>query len=320
LIDIFQALDLLFTLRPKGQDEAELFLAQTQGAGSQGPEPYDDMPPLESAYRPSQSDSNDNNVDTPPGYLDVIQTASNKVIVTEGWVVERIARNALAPDDNSLRYRDVAGIKNGDGTPIEHTVAAGDFLYIHVNITARGRWGQSQFLKSAVEMPSVHYIPAVGASVGSAGNYYYLLAKVVAVGEALTLEKKLAGANIEHFAELPTLANLGSGASVLNQFNATTGEYEIRTFTAAHPLAVTPLGNVLHFTFTGGANLNWEVYQTTFSYNVDGNLVASRATTPEYTVYVRNGIVMGLMNPDAPGAPPPVVVSSDRNSVPAAPP
>jgi len=73
-------------------------------------------------------------------------------------------------------------------------------------------------------------------------------------------------------------------------------------------------GHIAHHK-TRGANVNMEIYQTTFSNDEEGHLVATRANLPEYTLYFRNGLAIGVteMN-DSPGNL--LILKVDRNSVP----
>jgi hypothetical protein len=231
---------------------------------------------------------------------------SFKVNVEPGFIVERIAKNAGGGAD-SLAYTEPANLFDEEDEPAEFTVEAGQAVFVKVNVLPTGAIGIApgdppedpplppvEIVVAPEDQASTHYIPAIGGAAGSAGAYYYKLADIIAgedEGDLPTIEQKISGGPIDHFAELPTFENAG-GASIWKEFVSTTGKYKSKGLTATSPFSIVDLGNTLNVQGDGG-DLNLEIAE--LQYDNDGHIFGSE--TVSTTLYFRSGVFIGITAP-----------------------
>jgi hypothetical protein len=240
-------------------------------------------------------------------------SASFLVTVKEGWVIERRPKAADTP---AVKFQvpKIGGISMDTIPRPRLTMTIGQTAWCKVQTNASGEISsQPEIIAAAADQNGNHYHPEDPEGSGGAGNYFIKLFKLESDGGSPRV-KVYQQSDIEHWAQLWRGINVGAGSRVFKRHDEAQNRYEFRTLKAAAPLSLVESSTEITVSFIGGANINWRVFQTTFSTDINGHLVASRGTIPEYTVYIRGGIVMGLVDP-ADNPPNLLTIDADRNSV-----
>lgn len=115
-----------------------------------------------------------------------------------------------------LVYVDVTGELGGDGAPVD---------------------GVAKIEIETEDEESTHYVPPCGDDAdGTAGVYHYKLAVLRAADATHSgpwLELYLAGSHIDHFRDIPQLANLGEAGEdmvrIVKEFDNATGKFNLRS-------------------------------------------------------------------------------------------
>jgi hypothetical protein len=236
------------------------------------------------------------------------------VTIKEGWVIERRPRTA---DHPHVRFH----MPEFDGTALDALprpqipMSFGDTLWCRIQTDAMGEiTGTVGLLVDPDAQDGVHYFPEDPEGSGQPGDYRVKLLKLEN-DSGVPRVKVYQQSDIGHWAQLWTGRNLGTGARVYQEHDEAANLYKFRSIKGLAPLKAEENGDEIEVS-ADGANINWEIYQTTFSHDVEGHLVATRATMPEFTVYIRHGLVVGLVDPE--DDPEDLqTIASDRNSVPA---
>jgi hypothetical protein len=237
---------------------------------------------------------------------------SYKVTIKEGWVIERQPQSDVHPAVKFWMPK--AGTIKLDATPKPQlTMAIGATAWCRIKTDVQGVISEDPaIVVSTASHDGVLFAPEDPDTSGTTGDYYVKLFKLE--DDAGTPRVRVyQQSDIEHWAQLWTGRNVGTGARVFKEHAEAENLYKFRSLRGLGPLSVDENGDNIDVSVTG-ANLNWEVYQTTFSHDGNGHLVATRATMPEFTVFIRSGIVLGLVDPE--DDPEDLqTIASDRNSV-----
>ena len=240
---------------------------------------------------------------------------SYKVTIKEGWVIERRPQSDMHPAVKFHIPKTSGTALNATPRP-QLTMAIGATAWCRVQTDTQGMVSTDPtIVVDTADHDGLHYYPQDPDESGQTGDYYIKLFKLVDDGgtPAVVVYQQ---SDIEHWAQLWTGQNIGSGARIFKEYTDDENNYKFRCITGISPISVYENGDTIEVSFGGwvGANINWEIYQTTFSHDAEGHLVATRATSPEFTVYFRNGIAIGLVDP-ADNPQDLHVIASDRNSV-----
>ena len=182
------------------------------------------------------------------------------VSVREGYVIERTVINDTGTD--CLTYHEPTGILSA-GEPVDHTVADGQAIFVKVTVQDDGTISETEIVVDADDTESTHYAPPVGdETAGGVGEYYYKLAEFAADGNTLAITRFHAGANIEHFQELPRFKKAGGTADVFKTFDQAAGEFKTRGLTGASPIIVTQGTDDIEISVDGGwwGTVQWIYY------------------------------------------------------------
>jgi hypothetical protein len=239
--------------------------------------------------------------------------ASYQVTMKEGWVIERQPKSDTHP---AVKFRmPKVNTTKLDATPRPQIgMAIGDTAWCRVKTNFDGLITEDPTIAvAAADQDGVHYAPEDPDASGVEGDYYIKLFKLE--NDAGTPRVRVyQQSDIEHWAQLWTGNNVGTGARVFKEHKEEENRFKFRTLVGLAGISVDENGDEIEIS-AAGANINWEIYQTTFSHDVDGHLVATRASLPEFTVYIRGGLVIGLVDPE--DDPEDLqTIASDRNSVP----
>jgi len=234
------------------------------------------------------------------------EAPSYVVTVTPGYVVERIVKSGT----DAIVYHLPEGIFEEDGETLAAlAITDGQCVAVKVNVKPDGTVGApaGDPPPAAVELviiasteESEHHKPPIGEGSGGAGEagfYYYKLAKLED-GE-LTFAPGIPGHDIEHWIDLPTFESAG-GETIWKEWDSADGKYMTKGLEGVDGITVTPTTDTLEIGFTGGDDLNLEVYL----WQVDNDgVVINFPSSPESIQYWRGGIYVGNADPDG-GSPP----------------
>jgi hypothetical protein len=232
-----------------------------------------------------------------------------RVAVREGYVIERTVINDTGTD--CLTYHEPDGITvppeedppldpppfpgQDPGDAIAHEVEDGQAIFVKVTVQDDGTISATEIVVDANDKESTHYAPPVGdETAGSVGEYYYKLAEFAMDGAALGIKRFHAGANIDHFQELPRFVKAGGTADVFKTFDQASGQYKTRGLTGVSPVVITQGTDDIEISLAGdGGDINYGYRALTITQDSDPPWVNfSVASTIEKWVYVRNGITI----------------------------
>lgn len=182
------------------------------------------------------------------------------VSVREGYVIERTVINDTGTD--CLTYHEPTGILSM-GEPVEHTVADGQAVFVKVTVQDDGTISAAEIVVDADDTESTHYAPPVGdETAGAVGEYFYKLAEFATDGSTLSITRFHAGANIEHFQELPRFKKAGGTADLFKTFDQASGQYKTRGLTGVSPIVVTQGTDDVEISVDGGwwGTVQWIYY------------------------------------------------------------
>jgi len=166
------------------------------------------------------------------------------VTITPGFVIERTVINDTGTD--CLTYHEV-------DVSTEQEVGDGDAVFVKVTVEDDGAISAAALTADVNDKASTHYAPPVGdETAGSVGEYYYKLAEFAASGDTLAIDRFMAGANIEHFQELPRFVKAGGTADVFKTFDQAAGKYRTRGITGIDGIAVTQGADQIEVGLDGG--------------------------------------------------------------------
>ena len=215
------------------------------------------------------------------------------VFVRPGYVIERTVINDTGTD--CLTYHEPDGIFDESDDPVPHTVADNQSVFVKVTVQDDGTISAAEIEVAASDTESTHYAPPVGdETAGAVGEYYYKLAEFTTDGDTLAIKKFHAGANIDHFQELPTFKKAGGTADVFKTFDQEAGKYKTRGLTGVSPIVVSQETDDIEISLAGdGGDINYGYRALTITQDSDPPFVNfSVASTIAKWVYVRNGITI----------------------------
>lgn len=173
---------------------------------------------------------------------------SFKVIVKEGWVIERRPKTGDTP---TVKFHMP---KSGD-TALDTiprpkiTMALGDTLWCKYRTNDRGDITEApELIVAAGDQEGTHYQPEDPEGSGQEGTYYVKLFKLE--DDAGTPRVKVyQQGDIEHWAQLWTGENVGAGAGVYKRHNTEDNTFEFRRITGNYGLVESEAGETLNLDF-----------------------------------------------------------------------
>lgn len=167
--------------------------------------------------------------DNPFGLEEMRFISGNKAILRKG-VIRDILTTAAATNAVILHEVEYSGIKLGADTPPEIPMGFGDYLYVNYQTDKTG--GVKSDPKPAIvvdsgEKNSTHYQPTDGdGGSGADGDYYVKIGQLTGTSEEDWKWVPWHNSDIEHYHDLWTGLNIGSGVSLYKGRNATADQYE----------------------------------------------------------------------------------------------
>ena len=221
------------------------------------------------------------------------------VFVRPGYVIERTVINDTGTD--CLTYHEPTGILDMSDDPVPHTVANNQSVFVKVTVQDDGTISAAEIEVAASDTESTHYAPPVGdETAGDIGEYYYKLAEFTTDGDTLAVKKFHAGANIDHFQELPRFVKAGGTADVFKTFDQEAGQYKTRGITAGAGITVTQNTDDIEVALEGGGdNFDISLVDVEISIDGSGNEVTISPSSGTYNWYVRNGLLTRTAPDDA---------------------
>jgi hypothetical protein len=233
------------------------------------------------------------------------------VFVRPGFVIERTVINDTGTD--CLTYHEPEGITvppeedppldpppfpgQDPGDAIAHTVANNQSVFVKVTVQDDGTISAAEIEVAASDTESTHYAPPVGdETAGSVGEYYYKLAEFTTDGDTLAIKKFHAGANIDHFQELPRFVKAGGTADIFKTFDQEAGQYKTRGITGIDGIEVTQGADEITIGFTDGEDLHLQVVIVNLSIDFTGETFSFGSVTTESHYWLK-GIYVGQTEP-----------------------
>lgn len=242
----------------------------------------------------------------PPLWPRFVKDGANwMVTVSRGVVTDRVTKTG-----DAVVIHEIPNQLSGGDLALIGPITNGQAVYVKVEVKETGEIGVTSGDPCSIVIAndgeaSVHYDPPCGDETsGTAGTMYYKLAVFNVTGDIVTPDYVMAGSNIDHYRELPMFIKAGGTADVFKEFDLTAGKYKTRGITAGTGITVTENTDDIEIKLdSDGADLNLEVYQSTFGHDGSGHLTISQSTTPEAIYYWRAGLFVGTADPDG-GSPP----------------
>ncbi len=153
---------------------------------------------------------------------------SYEVIIKEGWVIERKPKSE---DNPSVKFHmPKSGATTLDTIPRPKiAMSIGDTLWCKYETDIMGEVsGEPEVIVAADDQDGIHYYPEDPESSGQDGTYYVKLFKLENDG-GFPKVRVFQQSDIEHWAQLWTGENLGSGARVYKEHKETENIFKFRT-------------------------------------------------------------------------------------------
>ena len=220
--------------------------------------------------------------------------ASYKVTMKEGWVIERQPRSDLHPA--VIFWMPKAGTVKLDTTPRPQvTMAIGNTAWCRVKTNNQGLITEDPtIVVSSTNHDGIHYYPDDPDASGQDGDYYVKLFKLE--DDAGTPRVRVyQQSDIEHWAQLWTGRNVGTGSRVFKEHTEDENIYKFRSILGIGAISVDENGDTIEVSFGDGVNMNISVVYASF--DADGRKVMESREVARI-IYVRNGIIIGVTDPE----------------------
>lgn len=221
-----------------------------------------------------------------------IETGGVSYLVTikEGWVIERQPMSESSPA--VLFHMPKYGTTSLNTIPRPQlSMAINDIAWCRYQTDETGLISAvPEIVVAAADQPGAHYYPVDPEASGQDGDFYVKLFKLVMDGTtpAIIVYQQ---SDIEHYAQLWTGENTGTGAGVFKQHDETQNIYQFRTIAGDNGVTVTEDGDEILIELegggTGGPDFNLRILGVKLGlYSGDVSILDSSV---EATLYVRNG-------------------------------
>jgi hypothetical protein len=124
-----------------------------------------------------------------------------------------------------------------DGTNTWETVASGDTIYVHASTDENGRVTAAEMGIGGIP-DTVRHVPKVDGAGGTDGEYYFKVATVTIAGTVVTVRQHHQGA-LEIPQDRFPVEHKGSGAKLVQQWEATSGKLLLRSLLAGTGITIT---------------------------------------------------------------------------------
>ncbi|MBN8459440.1 MAG: hypothetical protein J0M04_16550 [Verrucomicrobia bacterium] len=232
----------------------------------------------------------------PPFSVIAIAKSGGGYLVTmkEGWVIERQPKTGSKP---AVKFR----MPKASGTALDSTprpqipMGFGSIAWCRVRTLADGSiTGDPEIVVSAGDENGVHYYPEDPGASGQPGDCFIRLFKLESDG-GVPRVRVYQQSDIEHWAQLWTGKNLGSGARVFKEHFEDENTYRFRTVKGILPIKAEENGDEIEISVGGGGNLNLTILYASF--DADGRKVMESPEV-ESVLYWRGGMFVGTTDPD----------------------